>query len=257
MASFNPFSKAKIKPEKEENIEGIEEVEFMPADSVEYFEEAFQEKQAKEREFASTMREKQRALQAIGENLEAEKRKRHEKKVEIDRKIEVLKQNQREIAQNIASEKGNPEKLESELHKISVEILSEQAKTAVYEDEVKFYLPPNIQQDLKNRINEYDQAVQNYRVEKSNLDLLDEIREVIKSLKNLEEVILRSKGQEERFEKVETLIKPYLRYFISQEDLENIFRSGNQDLAENYLQHWIKEDSGQDFKEYARYLMSL
>lgn len=260
MASFNPFSKAKAKQEEvkavTENIEG-EEVEFLPNDSVVYFEEAFQEKQAKESELISAVREKQRGLESIGANLESEKQKRQAKKAEIENKLAGLKQKQREIAQNLALENGDSKKLEAQLHEISVEIVSEQAKVAVYEDEVKFYLPLNIKQDLKNRISEYDQAIRNYQSEKHAADLVEEIRAIIKSLSDLEGEILQSKHNIVRVEQTEKLIKPYIGYFISPEDTEHIFGKGNQDLVENYFKHWINDDSSKDFTQYARYLMSL
>lgn len=252
MARFNPF--AKNKSEKEVIIE---EVELMPDDSISYFEEKLQGKQEKERELASKIREKQRDLQSIGFNLEAEQQKRQTKKAEIDNKLEVLKQQQREIAQNIVLENGDSKKLEEELHKISVVILSEQAKATAYEAEAKLYLPTNIKQDLKHRINEYEQAIENYRVEKSITDLQKEIREVINSLQKLEEDINRFSGQKERIETVETLLKPYIGYFISQKDLETIFGNENQHLAENYFAVWINDDSSQDFNQYAYRLNHL
>lgn len=253
MAKFNPFAKQKT----ETNEQISEEVELMSDDSVAYFEEKIQEKQDQKSQLVSVLHEKQQVLKDIGINLEAEKRKRQIKKEEINSKIESLKEKQREIAQKLALENGDSKVLEKQLHEISVEIVSEQAKVSVYEDDVKYYLPPNLKTDLKNRMNEYQHSIESYRNEKQDDSLLKEIREVIEELKNVEKSIFQFIQSTDRIEEVKTIIKPYIKYFISTEDIESLFTNDNLDLLENYFEVWINGDSEQDFAQYSRYLMRL
>lgn len=246
MAKFNPFAKQKTE---------TEEVELMSDDSVAYFEEKLQEKKDQENQLVSVLREKQQALKDIGVNLEAEKQKRQIKKEEIYSKIESLKEKQREIAQKLALENGNPKVLEKQLHEISVEIVSEQAKASVYEDDVKYYLPANLKGDLKNRMNEYQHSIGNYRNEKRDDSLLNEIREVIKELNEVEQRIIQFIRSTDRMEEAETIIKPYAQYFIATEDIESLFPNDRLYLLENYFKSWIDSDSEQSFTHYASHLM--
>lgn len=254
MAKFNPFAKTKTDPQP---TEIIEEVELMPDDSVAYFEEKLEEKEQNSAALLRNVTEKRNELKAIGANLEQEKAQRQNKKAEIQLKIKDLKEKQRQVAQQIALDQGDSQALENQLRELSIEIVSEEAKVSVYEDDITHFLPAGIKAELKAKMKNYEQAIEEYQTATRSGDLLAEIKEIIQALQVLEKKISNSMDVNGYIETPDKIISSYLKYFVSQKDLETVQAQQEQHKLENYFNVWLKNDTTQGFVEYAQYLDRL
>lgn len=192
MASFNPFAKKNEVPPVvvEPEMEVVEEVELMPTDSVEYFEDKLD--QLKNREQKTKFAESKAAIQQFFNKLSTEKAEHEEERAKLEGQLKSLEAQQKEKARELILEADATKKAkkEKELHQISVQVLTVKTRIDVYQNAAF------LNDREENRL-ELKKLFENYRASGAAVNdrtpisaEVDSIRSVIKELQRIEEALL-------------------------------------------------------------------
>lgn len=192
MASFNPFAKKNEAPPVvvEPEMEVVEEVELMPTDSVEYFEDKLD--QLKNREQKTKFAESKAAIQQFFNKLSMEKAEHEAERAKLEGQLKSLEAQQKEKARELILEADATKKTkkEKELHQISVQVLTVKTRIDVYQNAAF------LNDREENRL-ELKKLFENYRASGTAVNdrtpisaEVDSIRSVIKELQRIEEALL-------------------------------------------------------------------
>lgn len=258
MASFNPFAKKKDGEPSivvEQEIEALEEVELMPMDSVEYFEDKLI--QIENRETKAKLKESKETIQQFFKKLSDEKTQHDAERAKLEEQLKLLEEQQKDKARELILEYDatEKEKKEKELHQISVQILTLKARIEVYQN-VAF-----LNDREENRM-ELKQLFENYRaagiavIDKRPIsEELESIRSVIKELERIEEAFVRELRYTPYSSSDFPLHEQYYKGFVDESLVEELRRTekGYNDPAKygkELFEKWLNTNINISFEAF-------
>ncbi|WP_016991697.1 hypothetical protein [Lysinibacillus boronitolerans] len=258
MASFNPFAKKKedeLPVTIESEFEAVEEVELMPTDSVEYFEDKLD--QLKNREQKTKFAESKAAIQQFFQKLSTEKAEHEAERTKLEGQLKSLEAQQKDKARELILEADATKKAkkEKELHQISVQVLTVKARIDVYQN-VAF-----LNDREENRL-ELKKLFENYRAAGTAVNdsspisaELDSIRSVIKELKRIEEALLSELSYTGYSSRDFPLYEQYYKEFADESLVEELRRTekGYPDPAKygkELFEKWLSTNPNISFEAF-------